>query len=192
MCQEVSFKISWPCKVYEIREIYIRWRDWTTKNKCPFLLTFKCFYYSGWQKAVWPKRRPFCPIPVHPSLPAAAAGRSHVSYGIFISCPNDDGRLCSCEGARWWNVPRRLKKKKKRKNRQLHPVHPVTPTEDTRRMWAVRGRRRGLTAIRHLPRHRVAARPLEWGSSPESYVTVREIGPTTESCWWKGLCGGWR
>lgn len=79
-------------------------------------------------------------------------------------------------------MPRRHKKKRKEKNQQLHPVHPATLTEDTRRMRAVRGRRRGLTAIRHLPRHRVAARPLEWGSSPESYVTVTEIGPTTESC----------
>lgn len=85
-----------------------------------------------------------------------------------------------------------LKKKERKKNDSYIQSTLVTLTEDTRRMWAVRGRQRGLTAIRHLPSHRVAARPLEWGSSPESYVTVTEIGPTTEPCWWKGLCGGWR
>lgn len=121
-----------------LEENYIRWRDWTTKNKCPFLLTFKCFYYSGWQKAVWPKRRPFCPIPVHPSLPAAAAGRSHVSYDIFISCPNDEGRLCSCERARWWNVPRRLKKKEKKSTvTSSPPCHADRRyTQDVGGAWA--------------------------------------------------------
>lgn len=102
--------------IWDKRKLYTERGIGLQRTNVLFLLTFKCFCHSGGQKAVWPKRRPFCPIPVHPSLPAAAAGRSHVSYQIFILCPNDDGRLCSCERARWWNVPRRLYKKKKKKS----------------------------------------------------------------------------
>lgn len=60
---------------------------WTEEMiELPNSLASKCLSFSGRQKALRPQRRPFCPIPVHPSLPAAAAGWSHVSKPSVCIC----------------------------------------------------------------------------------------------------------
>lgn len=47
--------------------------------------SFNCLLFSRRQEALWPQRRPICPIPVHPGFPAVATGWSHVSQSFLRS-----------------------------------------------------------------------------------------------------------